>query len=89
MWQDALRVCKEYVPHKLEQLQDEYETAVTKSSRKGAEQLVSQAREWEGSGEYTRAVECYLKVTDNVTTDPNVLYKCWMKVCLCSDLNRK
>jgi len=21
MWQDALRVCKEYVPHKLQQLQ--------------------------------------------------------------------
>ena len=25
MWQDALRVCKEYVPHKLQALQDEYD----------------------------------------------------------------
>lgn len=25
MWQDALRVCKEYIPHKLQHLQDEYE----------------------------------------------------------------
>jgi intraflagellar transport protein 172 len=80
MWQDALRVCKEYVPQKLEALQDEYEAAVSKNSRKGAESLVGQAREWEGSGEYTRAVECYLKVTDEVTTDANLLFKCWMKV---------
>ena len=25
MWQDTLRVCKEYVPHKLQALQDEYD----------------------------------------------------------------
>lgn len=42
--------------------------------------MVRQAREWESSGEYARAVECYLKVTTNLTTDINVLEKCWMKV---------
>ena len=25
MWQDALRVCKEYMPNKLDELQEEYE----------------------------------------------------------------
>ncbi len=29
MWQDALRVCKEYVPHKLQALQDEYDREMT------------------------------------------------------------
>ena len=29
MWQDALRVCKEYLPHKLAQLQDEYDREMT------------------------------------------------------------
>ena len=29
MWQDALRVCKEYLPHKLPQLQDEYDREMT------------------------------------------------------------
>ena len=34
MWQDALRVCKEYLPHKLQQLQDEYDReAVDRSGR--------------------------------------------------------
>lgn len=28
MWQDAMRVCKEYTPHKLQELQDEYEREV-------------------------------------------------------------
>lgn len=28
MWQDAMRVCKEYSPHKLQELQDEYEREV-------------------------------------------------------------
>ena len=31
MWQDALRVCKEYLPHKLPQLQDEYDREMTSS----------------------------------------------------------
>lgn len=46
----------------------------------GIEAMVRQAREWESSGEYARAVECYLKVTTNLTSDMNVLEKCWMKV---------
>ena len=32
MWQDALRVCKEYIPHKLQALQDEYEKEVMNRS---------------------------------------------------------
>lgn len=43
--------------------------------------MIQQAREWESSGEYARAVECYLKVTDQLTSDREVLAKCWMKVC--------
>ncbi|MEE6525926.1 hypothetical protein FKM82_026247 [Ascaphus truei] len=30
MWSDAIRICKEYIPAKLEQLQEEYESEVTK-----------------------------------------------------------
>lgn len=83
MWQDALRVCKEYLPHKLPQLQDEYDREMTSSKKggggSGAEGIVGQAREWEASGEYARAVECYMKVTPNIISDQNVLEKCWMK----------
>ena len=47
---------------------------------RGAEALVQQAREWETSGEYVRAVECYVKVTNKVTSDTHILEKCWVKV---------
>ena len=42
--------------------------------------MVQQAREWESSGEYARAVECYMKITPAVTSDQNIMEKCWMKV---------
>lgn len=45
---------------------------------RGAEGLLDQAREWEQSGEYSRAVECYLKVKDD--SNAALMEKCWMKV---------
>ena len=42
--------------------------------------MVQQAREWESSGEYARAVECYMKITTSLTSDQGVMEKCWMKV---------
>lgn len=47
---------------------------------RGAESMIHQAREWESSGEYARAVECYVKVTNKMTDDARILEKCWMKV---------
>lgn len=40
--------------------------------------MVEQAQEWEQTGEYARAVDCYLKVKDSSNMD--LLIKCWMKV---------
>lgn len=45
---------------------------------RGVEGMVEQAQEWEQTGEYTRAVDCYLKVKDSSNMD--LLMKCWMKV---------
>ena len=45
---------------------------------RGVEGMVEQAKEWELSGEYARAVECYLKVKDS--TNGPLMEKCWMKV---------
>ncbi len=42
--------------------------------------MIQQAREWESSGEYARAVECYVKVTNKITDDDRIMEKCWMKV---------
>ncbi|XP_068135903.1 intraflagellar transport protein 172 homolog [Hyperolius riggenbachi] len=77
MWSDAIRICKEYVPAMLEQLQQEYEREVTKKGTRGTEALIEQAREWEQAGEYARAVDCYVKVKD--LDNMAVMEKCWMK----------
>lgn len=45
---------------------------------RGVEGLLEQAREWEQSGEYSRAVEYYLKIKDDSNTA--LMEKCWMKV---------
>ncbi|XP_077566022.1 intraflagellar transport protein 172 homolog [Stigmatopora nigra] len=77
MWSDAMRICKEYLPNKLSFLQEEYEKEATKKGMRGVQGLLEQAREWEQSGEYSRAVECYLKIKD----DPNaaLMEKYWIK----------
>ncbi|XP_026175024.1 intraflagellar transport protein 172 homolog [Mastacembelus armatus] len=77
MWSDAMRICKEYLPNKLSILQEEYERETSKKGVRGVEGLLEQAREWEQSGEYSRAVECYLKVKDDANTA--LMEKCWMK----------
>ncbi|XP_040920859.1 intraflagellar transport protein 172 homolog [Toxotes jaculatrix] len=77
MWSDAMRICKEYLPNKLSMLQEEYEKETSKKGVRSVEGLLEQAREWEQSGEYSRAVECYLKVKDDSNTA--LTEKCWMK----------
>ncbi|XP_051954406.1 intraflagellar transport protein 172 homolog [Xyrauchen texanus] len=73
MWTDAMRICKDYLPSKLSILQKEYES----EGNWGVEGMVEQAQEWEQTGEYARAVECYLKVKDSSNVD--LMMKCWMK----------
>ncbi|XP_011806760.1 PREDICTED: intraflagellar transport protein 172 homolog [Colobus angolensis palliatus] len=77
LWSDALRICKDYVPSQLEALQEEYEREATKKGARGVEGLVEQARHWEQAGEYSRAVDCYLKVRDSGNS--GLAEKCWMK----------
>nr|XP_039330556.1 intraflagellar transport protein 172 homolog isoform X2 [Saimiri boliviensis boliviensis] len=77
LWSDALRICKDYVPGQLEALQEEYEREATKKGARGVEGLVEQARHWEQAGEYSRAVDCYLRVRDSGNS--GLMEKCWMK----------
>ncbi|XP_071532014.1 intraflagellar transport protein 172 homolog [Panulirus ornatus] len=78
-WTEALRVCKEYLPHKLNALQDEYDRTVLSRGSQDAHTLMNQARQWEESGEYARAVDCYMKVTLSMTSDVMLLEKAWSK----------
>ncbi|XP_027053913.1 intraflagellar transport protein 172 homolog [Pocillopora damicornis] len=79
MWTDALRVVKEYLPHKLEQWQDEYDREVMSKGNRGAESLLSQGKEWEKKAEYNRAIDMYLKITPNMTTDHELVEDAMVK----------
>ena len=79
LWPEALRVCKEYLPNKLNALQDEYERTNMSAGYSGSDGFLAQGRKWEESGEYQRAVECYLKVDTQVTRDMNTLSTAWTK----------
>ena len=79
LWPEALRVCKEYLPNKLRALQDEYERSNMTSGSQGADGLLGQGRKWEESGEYQRALECYLKIDSSNVKDVNVLSAAWTK----------
>uniref|UniRef100_A0A669PJU1 Intraflagellar transport protein 172 homolog n=1 Tax=Phasianus colchicus TaxID=9054 RepID=A0A669PJU1_PHACC len=78
MWSEALRICKEYVPGRLEELQKECGREAAKKGSGGTEGLLEQAREWEQAGEYARAVDCYLKVQDS--SNSVLMEKCLLKV---------
>ena len=75
MWSEALRVCKDYLPNKLDQLREEYERVVGK----GNTTSLDQAAKWEASGEYAKAVDAYLKVQPSSLIDKETTVKCWIK----------
>ena len=80
MWPEALRVCKEYLPHKLKALQDEFDEQSLAESSRDVNVLLDQAQQWVEAGEYERAVDCYLKV-DRSNTNGNTatMAQSWTK----------
>ena len=79
MWTDALRICKEYIPHKLKSLEEEYARETGQTNTNSSDSLLGQGRQWEENGDYIRAVECYLKIDRSTTRDVNILAAAWTK----------
>eukprot|EP00736_Rhodelphis_marinus_P012459 Rmarinus@m.5702 len=82
-WQDALRVGKEYLPHKLEELTSRYRNFMTLGSSTGghaAADFLQQAKALEENGSYGQAIDAYLKVTsDRPGQGMDVLQKVWLQ----------
>ncbi|XP_043216719.1 intraflagellar transport protein 172 homolog isoform X2 [Amphibalanus amphitrite] len=84
MWQEALRVCREYAPHKLDELQEEYDKNVMKqtgtSTASGdVRMLLEQAAKWEQTDDVAKAIDCYMKINPSMTQDRAIVEKAWMK----------
>lgn len=46
MWSDAMRICKEYLPNKLSELQEEYEQETAKKGNKWDEFIHCLMNDW-------------------------------------------
>ncbi|KHJ47184.1 WD domain, G-beta repeat protein [Trichuris suis] len=79
LWAEALRVARDYLPSQLAALQDEYDALQLSSGPKDVGAFLAQANNWEKQGEYERAVQCYLKITPELTNDAMLLEKSWLR----------
>ena len=72
-------MCKDYLPHKLKPLQDEYERNILYMGQNDARTLLGQAQQWEETGEHSRAMDCIVKISPQVTDDKDLLQKAWSR----------
>ncbi|KAK5981847.1 Intraflagellar transport protein osm-1 [Trichostrongylus colubriformis] len=79
MWPDALRIAKEYLPHQLLQLQEEFEQAELLGGGRGVSSLLAQGRAFEEQRDWAKAVQAYLKVNRSTTDDETLINNALMK----------
>ncbi|KAJ8919865.1 hypothetical protein NQ315_006394 [Exocentrus adspersus] len=79
MWIDALRVCKDYLPHLYPTLQAEYSNSHhNKMTDVNIETLLSRANEWALAGQHKQAIECLLQVNTNIT-EPSIVKRALLR----------
>ncbi|CAJ0935299.1 unnamed protein product, partial [Mesorhabditis belari] len=79
MWVDALRIAKEYLPNQLAQLQEEFDKEELRSGARGVDSFLAQGKEWEQNGEYLRAVQAFLKINSETTSDQDLIRQSALK----------
>lgn len=80
LWDDALRVAKKFATKLVATLQQERMNTVASSNPQAAEGvdfLMQQAKLLESQKKYSPAIDTYLKITKNHTTDFNTLERAW------------
>ncbi|CAH1372030.1 unnamed protein product [Tenebrio molitor] len=79
MWVDALRVCKDYLPHLYPTLQSEYGSSHhNKMSDVNIETLLSKANEWALAGQHKQAIDCLLQVNTTIT-EPSIVKRALLR----------
>ncbi|KAJ8934987.1 hypothetical protein NQ314_013074 [Rhamnusium bicolor] len=79
MWIDALRVCKDYLPHLYPALQSEYSNSHhNKMTDVNIETLLSRANEWALAGQHKQAIDCLLQVNTNIT-EPSIVKRALLR----------
>lgn len=79
MWVDALRVCKDYLPHLYPNLQAEYSSSHHhKMADANIETLLSKANEWALAGQHKQAIDCLLQVNTSIT-EPTIVKRALLR----------
>ncbi|CAG9856074.1 unnamed protein product [Phyllotreta striolata] len=79
MWIDALRVCKDYLPHLYPSVQAEYSSSHhNQMTDASIETLLSRANEWALAGQHKQAVDCLLQVNNNIT-EPSIVKRALLR----------
>jgi intraflagellar transport protein 172 len=76
MWQDAMRIAKRYLPHKLSEVNMAYQRAAS-GEGSSKEDFVSAARMWEESRQWGQAIDAYMSVTQEQLADRDALQEIW------------
>jgi len=75
MWADAQRIAREYCPQRLPDVNEEYAKWLQHSADSG--NTVDVAQLWIESGDYQRAIDTFLKITQESTPNHDDLVDAW------------
>ena len=70
LWSEALRVAKKHAPHLAPEINAKYSSKVLMEA--SADDLLSSAKMWEDSKEYSRAIDGYLEINTNTKNLKNL-----------------
>ncbi|KAI9201990.1 uncharacterized protein BJ171DRAFT_584638 [Polychytrium aggregatum] len=79
MWKEAINFTKEYLPHKVAEIHDEYDRYVSGQNHSGRDEMLAAARMLEQQKDYSRAIDVYLKMTPSQTNNIEFLEELWEK----------
>ncbi|EFJ49307.1 intraflagellar protein IFT172 [Volvox carteri f. nagariensis] len=81
MWNDALRVAEQYLPTKVAEVQMELLSGQGSGgggpAAPSADAVINKARAFERNNDYARAIEAYLSLTAQDSTNHDQLEHCW------------
>lgn len=88
MWNDAVRVAKIHLPHKLHAVNMARQRAAENDGGSKDDYLAS-ARMWEDTGDYARAIDAYLNITSEHVQSKQTLGEIWVKAVQLASMHQK
>ena len=79
-WQDAIRIAREFLPHKVQELMGEHAAFMRGEQGLGAQshdELMARGRQLEEGREFSQAIDAYLQVTAAQTKSHDFLEEVW------------